>query len=217
MESFYEAPDEALKRRRFSEYRREIIEPLFPKDPSAKILDMGAGYGLFLDACRRLGYGNIEGVEREPAFVDYARRELGLASVAQGDMLPYLESKGDGSLDVITALNIIEHVKKDRIEYLFALVRRKLRPGGIFVMEVPNADSPLGVHTYFSDLTHEFAFSKKLGLRLLATAGFERVSVCYEPNIRNPLVKIAQTALAKAFGLERDQLFSGNILFVGYR
>jgi len=214
---FYEEPDEPLKQRRFVEYTTNFITPLFPADTSIRIADLACGYGLFLDACRRVGYKNVEGVEAGETFVRYAHDTLGITSIARGDLFEYLESKADGYFDVITALNIVEHIKKERVPDLLGLIYTKLRSGGLFIMEVPNADSPLGVHTYFTDLTHEFAFSRTLALRLFQIAGFADVKVRYQPNLRNPLIKLAQKALAKVVGLPYEAMFSGNIILVGHR
>lgn len=217
LNEFYTEPDEFLKRRRTIEYATQFIEPLFPADRSIRISDIGAGYGLFLDACRKRGYENIEGVEAGEAFVLYARRELDIHTIACDDLFSYLESKKDGLFDIITAFNIVEHVKKDRVQYLLDLINEKLKPGGMLIMEVPNADSSLGVHTYFSDLTHEFAFSKKLAVRLLCIAGFDDIKVRYQLNLRNPLIKLAQKIMAKVVGLDHEAMFSGNIILVGYK
>ncbi len=217
MKAFYEEPDDRLKQRRSVEYATRFIRPLFPKDRSARILDVGCGYGLFLHACRKAGYADCEGVEQERAFAVYADETLGLKNITTGDLFDFLESKGDDSYDVITAFNIVEHIKKDKVQSFLVFVYRKLKPGGMFIMEVPNADSPLGIHTYFSDLTHEFAFSRKLGVTLLHHAGFSDIAVRYQPNLRNPLIKVAQKMLAKIIGFEHEQMFSGNIVFVGHK
>src|SRR3989338_5472806 len=75
MEEFYPEPDDNLKKRRFIEYKTTFIDPLFPKDKSIRIADLGCCYGLFLDTCRRLGYLNYEGVELLEKFVNYAYKE----------------------------------------------------------------------------------------------------------------------------------------------
>lgn len=216
-EEFYAEPDEALKARRLAEYRDRFIQPFFPANKNARITDLGAGYGLFLNACRAQGYTNIEGVERGQAFVEYARREFGINTIRQNDLFAYLEHTPDDSFDVITAFNVIEHVSKERVPSLLALIQRKLARGGVLIMEVPNADSPLGIHTYFSDLTHEFAYSRKLGATLLKRAGFSDVRLHYQTARRNPLIVMLQALVAKLFGITRDQLFSGNIVFTAHR
>lgn len=217
MKEFYEEPDESLKQRRALSYQTGIIEPLFPKDTSIRIADLGCGYGLFLDACRRAGYTNSEGVEQMDACIAYADKELGLKNISKSDLFDFLESKSDVSFDVITAFNVIEHIKKDRIQHLLDLIYKKLKPGGMFIMEVPNADSPLGVHIYFSDLTHEFAFSKKLAVKLFHLAGFEDIEARYQPLRRNPLIMLAQKMLAKVVGFEHQAMFSANIVLAGYK
>jgi len=217
MQEFYEKPDELLKQRRFIEYKTRFIEPFFSKNTSIRIADLGCGYGLFLDACRRLGYENSEGVELVDSFADYASRELQLQNITHGDLITYLESKSDASFDVITAFNIIEHIKKEKVQSLLDLIQKKIKSGGLFILEVPNADSPLGIHTYFSDLTHEFAYSRKLGVTLLRLAGFDDIKISYQPNMRNPLIKLLQKILAKVIGLDYHAMFSGNIILVGYK
>lgn len=42
--------------------QKEVYENL-PKNRNAKILDLGCGYGTFLNALRSLGYKNLYGVE----------------------------------------------------------------------------------------------------------------------------------------------------------
>ena len=217
MEEFYPEPDDNLKKRRFIEYKTTFIDPLFPKDKSIRIADLGCGYGLFLDTCRRLGYLNYEGVELLEKFVNYANKELGLKTVARDDIFHFLESKSDEYYDVVTALNTVEHVKKDKVQYLLNLINKKLKPGGMFVMEVPNADSPLGIHTFFTDLTHEFAFSRKLAIKLLHLAGFDSIRVIYQPMRRNPLIILGRKILAKLLGSEYPLMFSGNIILAGYK
>lgn len=217
MEEFYGEPNEALKLRRFVEYKTRFIEPLFPKDKSIRILDVGCGYGLFLDACRRLGYTHLEGVELISKFTDYAKRELKLDNIATRDLFSFLESKSDHYFDVITTFNIVEHVKKEKVQYLLNLINKKLKPGGMFIVEVPNADSPLGIHTYFNDLTHEFAFSRKLIMELLRLAGFDSIRIMYQPMRRNPLIILGRKILAKLLGSEYPLMFSGNIILVGYK
>lgn len=217
MEEFYTKPDEKLKQRRFVEYKTRFIEPFFPKDTSIKILDVGCGYGLFVNTCQKLGYVNCEGVDLDRSYTNYADYSLAIKNITTSDLFDHLETKKDGHYDVITAFNIIEHIKKEKIQTLLNLIYKKITPGGIFIMEVPNADSPLGIHTFFTDLTHEFAFSRKLALRLLHIAGFDTIKVMYQPMRKNPLIKVAQKIMARIVGFEYEMMFSGNIILIGYK
>jgi 2-polyprenyl-3-methyl-5-hydroxy-6-metoxy-1,4-benzoquinol methylase len=216
-ESNYENPNKQLVARRGVEYTRDFIEPFFPANKSAKILDLACGYGLFLKACVDAGYTNIEGQDLVPACVDYAEKTLDLKNIFQSDIFQHIESKENASFDIITAFNIIEHVDRDKVEQLITLISQKLRSGGIFIMEVPNAESPLGIATLFSDLTHQFAFTHGLLSSILRFAGFEKISVTPRYINSNPIIRLGQKIIAKIYGLDDRFMFSGNIIAVGYK
>lgn len=210
---FYSRPDGALKSRKFVEYKTLYVDK-FPADKNIKILDLGCSYGLFLDACRRCGYLNYEGVDFDNEAVSYARRELGLENIFKDDIFEFLSSHQNNVYDIITAFNIIEHVKKERVQNLLNLIFTKLRSGGKVFIEVPNGDSPIGIHTFYSDLTHEFAYTKSLITRLLQMAGFKEVKVAPNRVRSNLLIRLAQKVLAKVVGFDDKLMFSGNLIVV---
>ncbi|MBN1346105.1 MAG: class I SAM-dependent methyltransferase [Phycisphaerae bacterium] len=103
--------------------------------PDARILDAGCAFGDLLVELKRLGYGNVQGLDFNARVVEAARGH-GL-DVVQGE----LTSAGfeDESLDMIVMTNFIEHVH-DPVGVL-EHCRRLLRPGGVIVGETPNVDS----------------------------------------------------------------------------
>lgn len=96
----------------------------------AALLDIGCGNGYFLDWLKQNGYTNIAGVDLANFLKDKAIRHYGV-DVNRGD-LPF----PDASIDVITALQVLEHLEN----YFLILqeVKRALRPGGFFIISVPN-------------------------------------------------------------------------------
>lgn len=216
-DEFYEKPDGALRERRLREYCNLFIVPFFPKDKDAKILDIGCGYGLFLDACRAGGYQNIFGVDFNATAVEYATNTLGLNNVIRGDAFAYLEGQPDGLFDVISAVNFVEHVKKERVPSFFSLVAQKLKRGGKFIIEVPNADSIHGIHTFFSDMTHEWAYTKPLIIHLMHQAGFGDVQVLPNSIRSNKLIRLAQKVLTKIVSGDDKLQYSGSVIAVGQK
>ncbi|OGN10640.1 MAG: hypothetical protein A3J46_05535 [Candidatus Yanofskybacteria bacterium RIFCSPHIGHO2_02_FULL_41_11] len=214
---FYSQPNEALKQRKFVEYKTQYIDKFFPEDKTAKILDLGCSYGLFLDACNRCGFLDYEGVDFDDKAVSYARREFGLKNIFKDDIFNFIDSRSDDTYDVITAFNIIEHIKKEKVETLLNLIYRKLKPHGLLFIEVPNADSPIGIHTFYSDITHEFAYTKSLVTRLLETAGFKNTKVMPNRVRSNLIIRLAQKVLAKVVGFDDKLMFSGNIIVIGQK
>lgn len=103
------------------------------KAPPATLLEVGSGYGLFLDAARLAGY-TVRGVELSHTAADHTRRQLDL-DVFCGQ----LTDAPDDPVDVICAFDTIEHVP-DPLDFLRA-VRRRLATGGTVVLTLPYADS----------------------------------------------------------------------------
>ena len=213
-EEFYPKPDEALRKRKFIEYRDFYVNK-FSRDKSLKILDLGCSYGLFLDTCKHCGYLNYEGVDFDTEAVEYAQKELGLKNIFQDDLFNFLNSRSDGTYDIVTAFNVIEHIKKEQVTGLLNLIFSKIKTGGTIYIEVPNGDSPIGIHTFYSDITHEFAYTKSLITRLLKMAGFEEIKVLPNRVRSNLLIRLAQKVLAKVVGFDDKLMFSGNLVVIG--
>jgi len=211
-EEFYSKPDRLLTERKLKEYKELYVDKYFPKDKSVRILDIGCSYGLFLAACQKSGYFNYEGVDFDGEAVNYAINEFGLKNIFKDDLFSFLNSRSNSAYDIITAFNIIEHIKKERVIDLLSLISSKIKPGGALYLEVPNGDSPIGIHTFYSDITHEFAYTEKLMRRLLKMAGFEEIKVMPNRVRSNLLIRLAQKVLAKVVGFDDKLMFSGNLI-----
>jgi len=112
-----------------AQLQREVV-PFRP--PPGKFLEVGAGYGPTLMAARRLGY-DAEGIEPSDDARAWASQEHGIAMRAES-----LErcSFADGSIDVIYAWHVIEHVP-DMSRFLKE-VHRILKPEGVFFFGTEN-------------------------------------------------------------------------------
>jgi 2-polyprenyl-3-methyl-5-hydroxy-6-metoxy-1,4-benzoquinol methylase len=215
--NYYQAPDNKMVLKKIREYETEYIDVFFPKDKTTKILDLACGYGIFLHTCNKLKYTNYEGVDISEKYLKYAKENLELSNIYHSDIFDYLDSKQDSSYDIITGFNIIEHVKKEKVEQLLNLIYSKLKPRGFFLMEVPNAESPLGIYTLYSDLTHELAFSDNIIYNLLDIIGFEKIEILPKFTNQNPLIRLSQKILAKIIGLDDKLMFTGNIIAIAYK
>lgn len=110
---------------------RHWISHFHPLRPGNLLVDCGAGTGIFADemrpGCQVLALDDFE------ESLELLRKRFGGENVRKGSCtaLPL----PDASVDVLTALDVIEHVSDDRgalREFL-----RVLRPGGIAVITVP--------------------------------------------------------------------------------
>ncbi len=105
------------------------------------VLDIGAGFGSFVLAARRLGLDAV-GIEIAEFEVEYARRRLRREKPSDDPQSVYL--LGDGlalpfetnTFDAVTLWNILEHVEDEK--RLLSEARRVLKPGGIIYIICPN-------------------------------------------------------------------------------
>ena len=158
-------------------YLARLIANFFPGERSCDIVDLGCGSGALLLSLQEAGYLNVVGVERSPDQVEFAR-QLGVRSVLSGDLIPYLRNIADEKFDVVIAFDVIEHFCKDEVLEIMDQICRVLRPGGRLIMHVPNAEGIFGSRIFWSDFTHEMAFTPA-GLRQLTVAcGFSAIQFC---------------------------------------
>jgi SAM-dependent methyltransferase len=103
-------------------------------------LDIGCGAGTFIGSLLP-GLHDSLGIDISRNQTDYANRQYGgegrrFETVAAGT-LPF----SDASFDVVTTIELIEHLPENVTQSLLAECVRVLRPGGILLVSTPNYGS----------------------------------------------------------------------------
>ena len=142
-----------------------------PADRNARILDLGCGCGEFLYFLRASGYRHLYGVDLNETEIALAR-QVGLTDLTCGNALEYLADKS-AEFDLISALNLFEHLRKKEILSLLGLVYRALKPGGRLLAVTPNGLSPFGGATRYWDFSHETGFTPAAWRQLARLTGFQ--------------------------------------------
>ncbi len=148
------------------------LGPWLPVDQQAECLDLACGCGEMQYLLERQGFANTTGVDLCKDELDLARKFL-KGGLVNDDILRYLQGCSSGSIEFISALNILEHLRKEILHQVLVEVRRVLKPGGTLVAIVPNAVSPFGALTRHWDITHEWAFTTNNFRQLSTLIGFE--------------------------------------------
>jgi 2-polyprenyl-3-methyl-5-hydroxy-6-metoxy-1,4-benzoquinol methylase len=169
---------------------------------SGSVLDVGSSRGNFLIAMRGAGF-SVFGVEPSPKNSEFARSVNGIASYT-GTVEEFLAAPSRRDFDVITVLNVIEHVP-DPKKVLTGL-RQLLVEGGLLILAVPDArlhaligmtrqklgfSDPFWMNTRkhplvgFDPPAHLCSFEPKTIAQLAERCGFQTLGVCNAPVILN--------------------------------
>ena len=97
-----------------------------------RVLEVGCGRGLLLEAFRRRGW-DVQGTELTEKAARYAQQVAGVpVEIGQLDEIGF----PDSHFDAITMWHVLEHVHDPRV--VLAEVSRILKPGGVLLVGVPN-------------------------------------------------------------------------------
>jgi SAM-dependent methyltransferase len=149
---------------------QSLLDRYLPEQPRpGRVLDVGCGTGLIL---KTLDKWEPTGIDFSHLALEFSRRR-GARNLIQGNVveLPF----ADNSLDLILALDLIEHIEDDR--RIVAEFHRVLRPGGCLIATVPAhqflwSDHDIALH-------HFRRYSYKGFRRLLRGAGFRPLKYSY--------------------------------------
>lgn len=144
----------------------------FPENCDAKLLDIGVGRGEMLTMMRDWNYPNYLGIDISPATISFCK-SIGLNALLIASSFDYLNNNTE-QYDVITMLDVLEHIKKQEvIPYLKAL-KASLSKNGILIIQVPNLQASDGYLHRYNDITHESGFIEHSLAQVLLTAGFKK-------------------------------------------
>lgn len=158
------------------EGRRQVIAAVLarhlPRAGSARLLDVGCGTGGMLTLLRE--FGQADGIDLSPEAVRLAQQRHGAEVAVRVGGIPE-GLPAPGTLDVVTAFDVVEHIDDD-VAAVQAL-RGTLRPGGLLVCTVPAFGFLWSEH---DDLNHhKRRYTRPQLRRLLEQAGLEVEQLSY--------------------------------------
>ena len=158
----------------------DFIDRYLTKDDQVKVLDIGCGSGLMLNALEEVG--QTFGMDMSDEAICFSK-EIFNGRVEKGvlpDQLPYQ----DNFFDLITALDVIEHIGND-IDSIRA-IRSLLAPGGKCILTVPAYMFLWSSHDEMNQHKRRYTLSK-LNEKLVQ-AGFTVEKISYYNTFLFPVV-----------------------------
>jgi SAM-dependent methyltransferase len=123
-----------LYRRKRAVLRRALARAGVPMR-GARVLEVGVGTGAYLDLWRRLGAGDVTGIDISGAAIDFLRRSQRAGTFLQADVTEPSLPLDEGAFDLVAALDVLYHVVDDtRLATAMRHIARALKPGGVLAM-----------------------------------------------------------------------------------
>lgn len=123
-----------------------------------KILDLGCGYGYFLNICDREGWRTYGADISNYALVqakNNTKAELFCVNINEGK-LPFY----DDFFDAIVSFDVAEHLQSDK--NYFQEIKRTLKDGGLVIISTPDGKSPHDTESTHINLLTQQALLEKL-------------------------------------------------------
>jgi 2-polyprenyl-3-methyl-5-hydroxy-6-metoxy-1,4-benzoquinol methylase len=163
-------------------YLKHLVVAHIPSGRDQRIVDLGCGAGAMLFVLDRAGYRNLAGVDVSQEQIDIAH-SLGISSAECARLEDFLALQPASSVDVVFAIDILEHLTRPELMSVLNSIRPILRPGGRCIAHVPNAEGLYSMAIRYGDATHELAFTRSSASQIFRAAGFAQV-VCFEDRPR---------------------------------
>jgi len=168
----------------------KIITAHFPPDKNISILDIGCGMGFLMLALKESGYHFINGIDIDEQQV-ISCKQKGLDVTLVDDTIAFLK-ENTGKYDLITAFDVLEHIPASTQINFVKTIYGSLKPGGIFIATVPNANSVLASRNRYIDHTHHVLFTEVSLDFVLYNGGFREIEI-------KPLDYILPSASLRSF------------------
>ena len=137
------------------------------------VLEIGFGNGSFAAWAREHG-AIYQGTEIIPELIAQAHAHGFTVQDASQPLERFIEA---GTLDVVVAFDVLEHMPQDRLRDLLHSLRIRMKSGALMIARVPSGDSPFARAIQHGALTHRTVLGSSAVAQLAHQTGFEVVQV----------------------------------------
>ncbi len=168
-----------VHRAKIASYVTELLQPVLPMEKQSPILEIGCGSGMALLTLHNMGYSALKGVDCSPELINIARSFS--LDVELADTMEYLETIESNHFSLIYMIDTfnptLNPTSDENTFELFCRIFRALSPAGRLLLEVPNADFPVGRRCQNIDCMHHYGITAHLISQQLENAGFREMII----------------------------------------
>jgi 2-polyprenyl-3-methyl-5-hydroxy-6-metoxy-1,4-benzoquinol methylase len=178
-EAGYFNEDDIKLMNKFEDWARYYVESIKPIiSPNHRILEIGSGYGWFVEKMRNEGY-IVDGVEIGHDRARLAYNRSGIKLINHNFMLAPIDIMSK-NYDVICMFHVLEHISNP-VKFLDN-VKQCLKPSGTLIVEVPNyfdyvKQLSLAYNNAVYFRAHVSYFTPDTLTEILSKTGFSQIAV----------------------------------------
>ena len=147
-----------------------------PDWSGATFVDVGSGRGEWLDILKENGATDYVGVDLNQRQNEICEG-FGHKTIC-GDCIEYLAALPEGSVDLISGFQIIEHLCMSDLMELLKQSYRVLKTGGMILFETQNPRNLIvGADTFFIDPSHKRVLEPRMVEFLAEWCGYRQVQI----------------------------------------
>ncbi len=206
----------------------DSLLPYLPKDKSARILDVGCGYGRVLAFLRTQGFTNAFGIDHDASVIAETRKTFGDSVEVVTDLQGYLDAR-KGQFDFIVLKDVIYYFSIDEVLPLLRAMRMCLKQNGrIFVLVFNGAqfsssftmEKDYGIRRVYNE-TSLRAVLKDTGFDVIALFGNKWRSKSLKGHVYNGATIAWRLVTRAVYTLERGacpnnpRILTPNVIAIG--
>jgi len=139
---------------RYDRLHRERYEFATRESRPSRYVDFGCGYGPGTNLVASETGASSLGLDIDPRCISYANRRFGSSTLRFRLLDDVTIPAQDGSVDLLTAFEVLEHLSEPHGRQLLSEARRVLATDGLFIGSTPNAGLP---HSDFAFHLREYS------------------------------------------------------------
>ena len=186
---------------------RRVVEPAAGSVAAGTgVVDVGSGRGEWLALLRDSGCPHRGSTPTPNSSMPLGRV---VSTWSTSDAAAHLLGLPAGSVDMVTAFHLIEHLDVETLLELLAAAWHALRPGGCVLLETPNPSNlRMAACDFYNDPTHRSPLPPDLTEYLVSASGFDEVEVrprnpnrsAFVPADSGPCRQVEQLVADAVFG-----------------
>lgn len=146
-------------------------------EPKVSALDFGCGMGFFVNYLIKMKFRNVYGIDADQSQIQ-ASKTFNINSYISTNINEFRKKSGYlGKFNLITCIDVLEHIEKTRIIDILNEIYDNLEPGGMFICSVPNSNSVLAERFRYLDFTHTTSFTEDSLNFVLSNSRFKDISI----------------------------------------